>query len=338
MTRFFIALSLVVWSGASFGQSGGAQAEVLFRDGRTLMAAGKYAEACAAFDQSQKLEPATTTLLNLAACREKLGQLATAWGLFLEAERQTRSASDAAGAKLHDVAKSHASALEPRVSKLSINVPDKSRIDNLAITSDGEAIEPVMWNRALPIDGGTHKITAHAPGANEWTTTITIGNEGDTKTVEIPDLRNLPRDLGAAAAPASPKIDTASTKPPEAPTNSEKDEDEADTHGGHSKVMPLVVGGSAVVLIGAGVGALLWGNSTYDQAKAEMNDQKRRDDLYDSANAKRYVAIGLGAAGIATAGVAVWLFFRHDSDEAKVTASRRQVVISPTGISILGTF
>jgi hypothetical protein len=60
------------------GQPAGVQAEVLFRDGRSLMTAGKVAEACAAFEQSQKLEPAVPTLINLAACREKLGQLATA--------------------------------------------------------------------------------------------------------------------------------------------------------------------------------------------------------------------------------------------------------------------
>ena len=34
------------------------------------------------------------TLLNHASCREKNEQLATAWGLFLEAERQTRAATD----------------------------------------------------------------------------------------------------------------------------------------------------------------------------------------------------------------------------------------------------
>ncbi|HSN28112.1 MAG TPA: hypothetical protein VLT45_17620, partial [Kofleriaceae bacterium] len=127
---------LVGLSGVASAQSAGAQAEVLFRDGRKLMGEGKYAEACAALEESQKLEAATTTLLNLASCREKLGQLATAWGLFLEAERQTRSASDAPSVKLHEVAQAHASALESRVSKLEINVPDKSRIDHLSITRD----------------------------------------------------------------------------------------------------------------------------------------------------------------------------------------------------------
>lgn len=40
--------------------------------------------------------PVPSTLLNLASCRERNGQLATAWGLFLDAERATREATDGA--------------------------------------------------------------------------------------------------------------------------------------------------------------------------------------------------------------------------------------------------
>src|SRR5215471_15410206 len=111
-----IAALLVAFAGVARAQPSGAQAEALFREGKDLMAKGKVAEACAAFDASQKLEPEVTTLLNLAACREKNDQLATAWGLFLEAERQTRTSSDPPTQQLHQVATSHASKLEPRLS------------------------------------------------------------------------------------------------------------------------------------------------------------------------------------------------------------------------------
>ncbi len=332
MTRFVLVLSIVAWSTTVSAQPAGAQAEVLFREGRELMAAGKYAEACAALDQSQKLEPATTTLVNLAGCREKLGQLATAWGLFLEAERKTRSATDSTGRQLHDIAKERAAKLEPRVSKLAINVSDKSRMDGLEVTRNDQRVDSVMWNRALPIDGGTYTITARAPGTNEWSTKVTVGNESDTKTVDIPDLRNLPHDL----APASAPVPVASDAKP-VDTGDEEAQPEPRS-GGNSKVVPLTVGAGALVLVGAGVGAMVWGSSTYDDANAEMMDQSRRDELYDSANLKRRVGIGLGVAGVATAGVAVWLFLRNGNESSTVTARGRQVVISPTGIAVLGTF
>jgi hypothetical protein len=90
MTRVAILAAVIGWSSTVLAQPAGAQAEVLFRQGRDLMAAGKIVEACGAFAESQKLEPAVTTLLNLASCREKNNNLASAWGLFLEAERETR--------------------------------------------------------------------------------------------------------------------------------------------------------------------------------------------------------------------------------------------------------
>lgn len=169
-----IAITVITWSSAVRAQPVGAEAEVLFREGRDLIAAGKLAEACSAFDESEKLEPAVTTLLNLAACREKLGQLATAWGLFLDAARQTRSASNATNQQLHDVAQARAQKLEPRVSKLTINVPLQSQFDGLEIALGAERVDAGLWNRALPIDGGTYAITARAPGANQWSTQVTV--------------------------------------------------------------------------------------------------------------------------------------------------------------------
>ncbi len=332
MIRCVVVLAIVAVSWSAHAQPAGAQAEVLFREGRDLMSAGKYKEACAAFDQSQKLEPAIATLINLAGCREKAGQLATAWGLFLDAERQTRTGKDAATVKLHDVAKDRAKKLEGRISKLSINVPQKSQADGLEIERDKEHVDSVMWNRALPIDGGTYTVSARLPGGNVWSTQITIAPESDTKTVEIPDLRNLPRDLGPATDPGPGVVKTE-------PTEIEEDEPPVVAHS-RSKTVPIVVTVGAVALLGGAGGFFLWGNSAYDDAKAEMASQARRDELYDSANQKRAISFGLGAAGVAAAGVAVWLFVRSGGGDESATAvaHKRQLVISPTGVALMGVF
>src|SRR5688572_5007835 len=89
-----VVFAIVVALSGSAAADAKAKAESLFRQGRELMAGGRYAEACAAFDSSQKYDPSTATLFNQADCREKNGQLATAWGLFVEAERQTRVVSE----------------------------------------------------------------------------------------------------------------------------------------------------------------------------------------------------------------------------------------------------
>src|SRR3954465_9465866 len=82
VTVFSIALN----AGAQ-GKSGGnrAAAEALFNQGRDLMTAGKFVEACPKFEASQQLDPGLGTMLNLAECYEKTGRTASAWAEYREA-------------------------------------------------------------------------------------------------------------------------------------------------------------------------------------------------------------------------------------------------------------
>jgi len=335
--RRVIAILVIASSGAALAQPAGAQAEVLFREGRELLSAGKTAEACAAFQESQKLEPAVTTLINLAGCREKLGQIATAWGLFLDAVRQTRAAHDAPTRRLHDLAQARARKLEPRISKLTINVPLASQFDGLEISRDAERIDPGLWNRALPIDGGAYRITARAAGANEWSTQVAIAPETDVKTVQIPDLRNLPRDLETPAA--TPRLPGLAVQPPPPREPPPPAVTAAASPRRAGLVVPLVVGSAAVALFGGGLAFELWAESNYDAAKSENTVQTRRDSQYQSANTKRYVAEALAATGLAAGGAAIWLYLGGGDREGRA-ASRAGVRVAPTasGVVVFGDF
>jgi len=254
-------------------QPSAAQAETLFRQGKDLMAAGKLAEACAAFDISQKLDPTVTTLLNQANCREKNGQLATAWGLFLAAARQTSAASDAAGQRIHAVAVDRAGKLEPRLSTLRVDVPDVSRIGGLEILRDGEVVAQVTWNRPLPIDGGTYQISARAPGNAEWSSTVVVAAERDARTLEIPRLH--PAELGRP----KPDPPDASERPQPAVAIESRGMWSA-----RRKIAAGVAGGAVVaVTVGSVLGASA--RSRQHDAHALCPDPRLPCDQADRANA-----------------------------------------------------
>jgi hypothetical protein len=70
-SRFVAIAVCVVIGSAGAARAGGpeaAAAEEAFDKGREQMKAGLYEEACASFDQSERLDPQIGTLYNLASC------------------------------------------------------------------------------------------------------------------------------------------------------------------------------------------------------------------------------------------------------------------------------
>src|SRR5690349_11906109 len=120
VTLLAAGMSLAIATTAAQAQPASVQAEQLFRQGKKLMGEGKIAEACKAFEGSYRKDEAVSTLLNLADCREKNKQYASAWGHYLDAERKTRG--DAAQATFNRTARERSVALESRLSYLIINV------------------------------------------------------------------------------------------------------------------------------------------------------------------------------------------------------------------------
>src|SRR6187431_1585248 len=89
-----------------------AAAEALFDEARRLLASGDVKAACPKFAESYRLDPALGALLNLAACHEKEGRVATAWSEYRDAAAQALKARDD---KRAAYAKKQAATLEPRL-------------------------------------------------------------------------------------------------------------------------------------------------------------------------------------------------------------------------------
>ncbi len=296
----FTTLAIIAAPNLAVAQPAGAQAEVLFKQGLALMDQGKLDEACAALDASDKLEPAISTLLNRASCREKSGQLASAWGLFLEAERQTRAATDERTRQLHLTAIDHAAKLEPRLSHLTVNVPATSKRDGLEIRRGAELVDTGAWNHPLPVDGGTYTISASAARYDTWRTTIEIGGEGDAKSVDVAGLDLSP-------IPPPPKL----------------------------RKLPIALDVGAAALLGTALAFELSSESSYDMSKREVDDA-RQTQLWHTAVDKRYAAESLAIAGVICAGAAAWIYWRRGAHETFAIAP--MIDRDGGGVSIGGSY
>jgi hypothetical protein len=289
-----VATVLLGASSVASAQPASAQAEALFRQGREQLTSGNIAKACTTFESSEKLDPQPTTLLSVGVCREKNGQLATAWGVYVELQRQLRGRSDDTAVQLSQVAAGNAAKLEPKLSKLSISVPDADRVPGLVVTRDGEAIDEGEWGDALPIDGGTYHITARAPGHADWSMTVTVKPDSDKATVTVP---LLPAGAAPAVTTPPPPVAPETTRPP------------------RSRKLPIALGAGAVVLGAVGVVLELSAQSTYDDSKTQP-DRGQQLDLWHSANTKRYVAEGAGLAAVGAAGLAIYLYVHGRGESA----------------------
>ncbi len=165
-----------------------AEAEVLFRDGRDLLKQGKIAAGCDKLVASERLESSVGTLLNLGDCREKLGQLASAWAAFRKAEAMAkRTGGDD---KRQAEASRRAAQLEPQLPTLEISVPQ--RVDGLVVRCDGEIVTDAQWSTARPLDPGNYTIVAEAPGYQAWHTTVPVSLGTKRQVVVVPGLARLP--------------------------------------------------------------------------------------------------------------------------------------------------
>ena len=325
-----LVLACLLAMGAPVVAQDSTVAEQLFREGKRLMGDGKFGEACKAFEGSYRKDAALSTLLNLADCREKNGQYASAWGTYLDVERLARG--DAGVAAFAKTAKERAAKLEPKLSYLVINVTADVIVEGLEILRNGVAIDAAEWNVAIPVDGGEHKVDASAAGFEAWTTTVTVNKERDRQMVDVPKLRatpnsRSPRDddgAGPAAVPAIPV--------------SQDDRAVVSGEGGGSRTLAKlsVAGGGALILTGLVFGYLAeqkWAaaeelcgaDHTCDSDEMHATGQ----DLVESARLRGNISTISAALGVAAVGVGAILWLRSGRERGGRRADRAPLRLTP---------
>jgi hypothetical protein len=189
------ALCVVGSASAAWADGAELTATALFDEGRKLMAAHKYAEACPKLAESQRLAPSGGTLINLADCYEHAGQTASAWGAWKDVAARANAAGKA---DVEQNAVRHANELEASLAKVTVTVTNESDVPGLAVKRDGIAVGHAEFGLPIPVDPGDHVVEAIAPGKKAWSAHVQVAAKQTDAHVTV-----LLVNDDAAATPAA---------------------------------------------------------------------------------------------------------------------------------------
>lgn len=303
----------VTWSTAAHAQgaSNEAAAQALFDEGRALVQAGKFAEACPKFAESERLSPGAGTLLNLGACYEKNGQTASAWATYADAASEAKNANRADWATR---AKQRMSALAPDLSKLSIVVPaETARATGLEIKRDGVVVGQTEWALPIPVDPGPHVIEAKAPGFKKWSAVVQVGPKRDQVVEKVPALEAEPTET-----PLPPRPQEVAPPPPV----EQKPAPEA-SRGNAQRAIGIGVAAGGVVGIGVGVVFGLFASGKKSDAEPNCNQDLSAcngagvDSMKSARTDATISTIGFVAGGVLLAGGAALYLTAPKGEPAK---------------------
>jgi hypothetical protein len=292
-----------------------AKADELFNQGRTLLEAGKYKQACNKFEESLEEADALGTRLNLALCMEKRGKAYTAMVKFEDTAERAKREGDPTS---ESAAREHAAAMRELVPTLTVRLAKPVPGAKITLTRPGEPDQAILEGDAVQTDptdadDAADKITVRvtAPGYDPYTSEPFVLPPKTRHEVAIPGLT-------AEAGIVDPPV----TTPPKS----------------RRKLYAI---GLAVAGAGLTAGSALWANSIQDNAKDGCEMRPEGCNYTDGEKTKlRYITTPMAVVGVAAIGVGVYLFFTAPSsrESSERTAVVPTVTPESAGISVLGHF
>jgi len=262
-------------------------AELLDADGTSLMQQHRYAEACPKLAQSDHLQPGTGVIMRLALCYEQSGKTASAWSTYREAAGRARRSNDDSLAQL---ATKHASALEPRLAKVTLRLSSGASPAQVEVRCDGVLLDGSVLGTPIPMDPGAHTVETSATGRQPFRKTFVVTQGDAPATVAI--------DIGPGHG----------TSPPSNPST-----DEGGSSRSTQRTLALVAGG--VGLAGVVVGSILGvaAISNWNQARSECTngttgcspDALGREQTVRTDALWSTIAFSVGGAGL-VGGALLW--------------------------------
>ena len=315
-----------------------AVAQTLYDEAMKDYQNGKFTDACPKLERVvAKVPTGIGAKVDLAACYEAAGRLASAYGAFITAEGAARAQGDTTRAS---AAAEKAAALKPRLATLWVEVPAEVKAaPGFVLKRDGVVISDEEVGLALSIDKGEHVISVSATNRATWEKKLTI-NDGDKAKLQV--------ELGAEQ-PAG--TDPEPQKPVDPGNPGAGKQATESNFMSPLRIVGLTAGIVGVVGVGAGIGIGMHANGLYSQSNepeggcnADTNQCTKQEGVDLRADAVSFATIstGLTIASAVVGAAGIVLFAVAPSEE--VSASEKtgvtdlQVAVAPGFVSLGGRF
>lgn len=299
------------------------KADAKFKEGKKLSAEKKYGEACPAFEESMKLDPAIGTQLNIAKCYEDWGRLGKALVAYRAADKMARDAKDPREPKI----KALIDELDSNVPRLTIKLPKQASSEGVVVKLDNKVITTL--GESMIVDPGPRTIEWTVDGGAKKQKIVNIERGGDSEvTIDVPKdrvVKKQPTGEGNAAV-------ASTTQPGAAP--------------GHTQRLGgLVLGGAGVIAIGVSSLMTLSARGQYNDALAmycnnakDMCDPMGLEQTHDArSTANTATVIFIGGAVAVAGGVALYLLAPKAASSSTESQEARYVVpsVTPDGAGVV---
>ena len=313
LSAVLLGATLAVLTFAPAVRADSAAAEARFREGLQAMEAKDYATACPKLAESNRLDPASGTLLALALCYERAGKTASAWASYTDAAARSKLEKRADREK---AARQKISELEPKLSKLTIHVSDEAKgLSGLSVKRDGEVVGAGSFDSPTPVNPGKHAIEVSADGMKPFSTSVDVGADADQKTVEVPALAKAE----GAAPPPEKTLAAGSVSTSEASNSS-------------LRTVGLIAGGAGVVALAVGTVFALEAKSKNNDANNDCSGNVCGDIGYstrqDARSAGNVATVAFVAGGVLVA-TGVTLYLVGGPPKNREAAHRAHVELVP---------
>jgi hypothetical protein len=299
--------------------------------------AQRWADALDKLHRVAEVKLTASVRYHAAFCEEKLGLSATALAHYTEALDAAQRENNR---NVQELLKPPFIAdLRTRVPTLTLDVP--SDVPAVEVSIDGQPHPHGLWSAAVPVDPGTHRIEAHAPGREPFVRALTLHEREITVLdVTLPPVAKTEAALGPPTliTPTRPAVPSPAAQAPPAPP-SPAPAQPSDARRPITAAVATTVG--AVLMAGGGVGAfVLAGNAQSSGANQCVTRTTSCDDLRTPVRAWDAVALGawIGAAALTTTALVLWTTPAKGGHTPRQTGLSVRITTSGSLLRLEGSF